>query len=693
MKSRNLNIRQLSSHLMPSWTFYVIIGLGAFLRLIVLKSDPPLDLARGQSLWTDPWQYVFFARNLINFGRMDCFAPSDLIFFKYSFISFLSIPIFYLLRPGYWQSNFVSSIISIATITIFGLTIKKSVNNFAGIIASIFASTSYVFVMHNRVPYLENASIFFLSISGMIFILKYENRYYLGLSGFFLACSLLIGKTLGVMVIPAFAISAFFLERRQAHFLKKYFTKLLWFFGGSLTFTLFAMAFLYLPNYDASREYLLQNVVNYYGFPNGLRSLGGFIRGIYTLDLINFENRFFDRLPIVTICAVLFLYIMHLNISKNEEKRAIILFASWFVCGYIFLSPWNYRPIRYEMYLVLPMIALAAFFLNDMVLGSLEVSLRKIAVGIMLMSIVSFHIYFNYSHAGRVGYLPFWQIFGYSLIIGISISISLILILRGVNNFRPVFRVFGALLIVLISLTLNAIQFINWSHKLTYAIEYANRNVRSELSNNAIIIGPYAQTLTLETLNMAEIFYFGAYPKNESLFTKVPATHVTYEMGARGERSGNEAKFAEYYNKAYVGSKQIDSYLIGRYYVNIFNITEGSDNTLANCYKMTDFEKGMEYYNRNILDSALVYLNEAETTGNVGRASLYKGNIYYKEGNYKLANLEYAKGLADDCYDPKFWALYSITCTRIGDYLMAEGAKEKAMKYAPFPGFFYNINF
>jgi hypothetical protein len=679
--------------LTPSWMFHAVLAIGAFLRLVALKSDPPIDLALGQSLWTDPSQYVFFARNLINFGRMESFIPSGLIFFKYSFISFLSVPIFYIFGSGYWQSNFVSSIISIATIIIFGLTIKKSIGNFAGFIAAIFVGTSYVFVMHNRVPYLENASLFLLSISALIFILKYENRYYLALGGFFLACSLLIGKTLAVMIIPAFVIAILFLEFHEKHLFKRCLTSIFWFLGGFLVFTIIAMAILYLPNYLVSREYLAENVINYYGFPNGLKSLSGFIQGVYTFDLVDFKNRFFDRMPIITICMGLYLYTISLKNRGIKGKRAIILFTSWFICSYLFLSPWNYRPIRYEMYLVLPMAALAALFLYDIASGDFEFNFRRIAPGIIMMSMISFHLYFNLARAEQGGYIPFWRIFGYSILIGILISAISIPILKSISRLKQGFRIGAVFLIVALSIMLDARQFIDWSHKLTYSIDYANRSLKGELNDNAVLMGPYAQTLVLGTNKKAQIFYFGAYPKDDSLFAKVPATHVVYEMGLGGGVSGNQAKFAEYYPEANARSRQIDAYLIGRYYVGLFSVIDGTENSLAKRYKMSDFEKGMYYYSRNMLESAIVYLNKADKNKYMTRAALYKGEIYYKLGNYGKAKLEFARGLKDDCYDPKFWALYSITCAQIGDDSSAKKARERAIKYAPYPGFFNNLIF
>ncbi len=677
----------------PSWTFYMIIAIGAILRLIALKSDPPLDLAKGQSLWTDPSQYVFFARNFVEFGHMDNFIPSGLIFFKYSFISFLSIPIFYLLGTGFWQSNFVSSIVSISAIAVFSVTIRKSLGNFAGCLAALFAGTSYIVVMHNRVPYLENASLLFLAFSAYFFILKYDAKYGLALSGVFLACSILIGKTLAVLTVPAFAVTLFIIARQDSNWLRNYIAAVLKMSAGFLAFTIVALILFYLPNYFASREYLAENVINYYGFPDGLKSVSGFIQSLYTFDLVNFENAFFDRMSVITVCAVLFLATIRIRKREVHEKRSLLLFAFWFIAGYLFLSPWNYRPVRYEMYLVLPMIALATIFLKDVVSGNVMMDRRSMIIAIIPNSLIAFHVYFNISHVGQSRYLPFWEMFGYSIVVGIMLSPILYYIFKGLKRVKPEFRAVAILVIILLSLGFDLSYFIKWSRKLTYAIDYVNRTLKSEVSDKAVIMGPYAQTLTLGAPNRAEIFYFGAYPKDDSLFRRIPATHVVYEVGMGGSKSGNETKFAENYPRANAGSEQIDSYLIGRYYVSLYNVANGTDNISARSYKMTDFEKAMYYYNRNVLDTALVYFDRAGSADKVNRAFLYIGNIYYKQGKFELAKTEYSKALSDDCYDPKFWALYSLACRQAGDISTAEMAKEKAVAYAPFPGFFQNANF
>jgi tetratricopeptide (TPR) repeat protein len=318
----------------------------------------------------------------------------------------------------------------------------------------------------------------------------------------------------------------------------------------------------------------------------------------------------------------------------------------------------------------------------------------KMAImAIFPISLITFHIYYNLSHSNQTGLSYLWRILGFSFLISIPVALALLFVSRRIKGIRPEIRYFGVLFVVLISLCFETYQYINWHNKLTYAIDYANKCIKDELNNDAVIMGPYAQTVTLGTPNKSEIFYYGAYSKNDSLFEKIPATHVIYEVGMGGSKSGNETKFAEYYGDINRGSKLVDSYLIGRYYVNLYDITSGTSNSLAKNYKMTNFEKGMQFYNSNTLDSAITYFALAENSQRMKRASLYLGNIYYRQGKYALAKSAYAKGLEEDCYDPKYWALYSISCKQNGDLETAEMAKNRALNYAPFPGFFQNANF
>jgi Tfp pilus assembly protein PilF len=160
-----------------------------------------------------------------------------------------------------------------------------------------------------------------------------------------------------------------------------------------------------------------------------------------------------------------------------------------------------------------------------------------------------------------------------------------------------------------------------------------------------------------------------------------------------GGKSGNELKFQEYYPRIKAQATIIDTYLIGRYYINIYNITDATANARSHAYHWSNFEKAMKYYGESNVDSALRYFEKAVNEDRFSRASLYRGNLYFGRGQYEQAREEYRIGLEDDCYDPKYWILYSVACKRTGQLTESERARNLAFKYEPYAGFINNLKF
>jgi len=676
------------SPLFSNCTLYLIMGVSAALRLLWLGSDPPWNLAKGQSLWTDPSQYVFFARNLVLFGKMDLFQPSSLVFFKYSLISFLSIPIFFIIGVGFEQSNLVASVISFAAIAIFSYMIKKTLGDIAGVLTFLFSGTAYIFVMHNRLPYLENASLFLLVLSYYFYFVKEESKMALFLAGSFFIASILIGKVLAVHCIIAYIgvfVMDYLLEYRT---IRQVVRRLGIFLLGFVSFGVILSALFYLPSYMDSRKYLEENIIHYYGFPDGMKSLTSFIKCLYTLDIVNFENGFFSRMPVISILAALSLSFMIFEKWPERERRLIIFLGLSFWCGFIFLAPWNYRPIRYELYLVLPIAALASLMLRELLKVNYKGSYFNIAVGTLVLSFVIFHLHFHISGNKGLPSSKFWEVLRTSFILSAMFSFALYFILKLIKRVQLRFRLSLVGILVLLFLMFEINNYLEWGKGITYSIYYVNRNLANELGSDAVVIGPYAQTITLGNHFRSEIYYFGAYPENDRLFDTIPATHVVFESGSGSTLSGNEKSFNKYYPHIRAKAILIDSYLVGRYYINVYNICGGTNNTLARSYRMSNFETAMTFYHEGEIDSALAFFEHALEFDQARRALLYMAEIHLELGDIRRAKEELEKGLMDDCYDPRFWAMYSVTCSKTGDLVTSQYARKKAATYAHSEGYF-----
>ena len=338
------------------------------------------------------------------------------------------------------------------------------------------------------------------------------------------------------------------------------------------------------------------------------------------------------------------------------------------------------------------MVALSAIFLQNLLVGNIEFKKYSFITSLFIFSLVAFHIYFEISKASLNQQYAFWKIFTLSILI--SVLVSSIIYFSVAYFIRRHYLIRLSMIIGLLALFLigELRLYGKWIKKATFAIDYVNKNLPRQIDKDAILIGPYAQTITLGNELRSEIYYFGAYARNDFLFDIMPATHVAYEIGM-GSKSGNELKFEEYYPEIKKQSLLIDSYLIGRYYVNIYNINDATVNTKNHVYHWSNFEKAMKYYAESEPDSALKYFEYAGREDHCARAYLYKGNLYLSRGLYEQARHEYQEGLQEDCYDPKFWYLYSISCQRSGLMAESERARNMALKYEPFPGFINNLKF
>ena len=73
------------------------------MRLHYLSADPPLDLAYSSAVYTDPAQYISFARNLVLWGDFNPLHDFRLVFFLKSAVTLVSFLIFKIAGVGYVQ--------------------------------------------------------------------------------------------------------------------------------------------------------------------------------------------------------------------------------------------------------------------------------------------------------------------------------------------------------------------------------------------------------------------------------------------------------------------------------------------------------------------------------------------------------------------------------------------------------------
>ena len=380
---RFLGIRFPNSSAFNITVFVLVIGLGVFLRCFCLSADPPLTLSWSQDVNTDPDQYTSFVRSKALWGSWDLFGH-DLVLCLNSALTLISLFFFKLFGVGRWQANFVAATLSLLTLIFFYLAIRKEKGDKTALLATFFLGINYILVMYSRSTFAEVSAIFFIALGIYFFVLSARKGWLLILSGACFAVSVFFGKMLAMFALPVSlgVVMLGALRESPTDHPKIRFSPTLFFAAGLCSVALVWFFLVYFPFGETVSEFVSGMSVGLYGSPRAFESIPDFVYSLFSFGGVThvFASKtyslgtdLFYRMPFLFILSLLFLLGLFFKIFKVKSilknlqscSRLELLFALWLVVGIFALMPWNYRPLRYQVLLIPPMCALAAFCLAD----------------------------------------------------------------------------------------------------------------------------------------------------------------------------------------------------------------------------------------------------------------------------------------------------------------------------------------
>ncbi|KPL01262.1 MAG: hypothetical protein AMJ91_00420, partial [candidate division Zixibacteria bacterium SM23_73_3] len=360
-----------SSRIFEILLFCFIIGLAFIGGVLFLSSDPP-HISWSQDVATDPPQYTYFARNQILWGNWDLFGHNRFVFFLKSFSTVASYLAFSIFGTGRFQANLVAVILNLLTMVFLFLTLTKVFNRRTAFLSLFFLGINFVFIMYGRNPFLEISAIFLLTLGFYFMVSSFKKNLLLIPSGICLAAGIFFGKTMAAFILPAClgVLLLWMFEHFSSSNRKINFKPMVFFGSGFLLTFLFWLFFSYLPAKREVAGYLGEQALGLYGFPRALQSISGFINSLFT-----FGADLFYRMPVVFLLSFLGLLLFFQNTSsikeliKHRDHRFRVKFflIFWFLVGFFLLMALNYRPLRYQLYLIPPMCALAGIWLDSFI--------------------------------------------------------------------------------------------------------------------------------------------------------------------------------------------------------------------------------------------------------------------------------------------------------------------------------------
>lgn len=582
--------------------FILLVSFSLILRLHQLSADPPLGISASHGVYTDPAQYVSFARNLVLWGTFSPFEDFRFIFFLKSAMTVLSLLVFKIAGVGYMQANVVGLIFSFSTIILLYFAIRKAAGSLAAIVYLIFISLDYNQIFYGRLPFLENSMNFF-GILAFTILIYARRTYAFVLAGMVLAAGIFFGKLIGMIyTIPFVCYGVYDLYYDYRDVIKKGLVRYALFVAGFLVVLVFWYFFSYRPAISAVSGYVQEQALDLYGAPEALKYYDIFIYRYLSFGAL---SRLLPRMPAPGLLAwgMMLVLLFRFGFKESWKKKffdlspGVIFLIALIVTTYGALMIWNYRPLRYQTVLIYPICALAGIFVSTITSGEKTGLNRRgyLVFPLIFFVFAAIPVYIMMGPIYNLFEKPFQYIFSrgviFSATLGVTIIVTLIMKFGSTSILYPPrwFKNIIILAAVVVSVVPGAIKYLDWSSTATYHIVQNSKDLATIVSSEAVISGPYAPAMTLENNLMNFIHMFGVSSPDSDFFRKNPITHLLLD------KSNLEAATKDY-PELMEKAVTIGKYRIGGRDISLYRIAEITGNPAAARYKLSAYEAAMKAY-------------------------------------------------------------------------------------------------
>lgn len=602
-------------------TAALILAAGVLIRFFRLNLDPPLFFTgASQDLLTDPYNFIAFARNKVLFGSWDIFDYARWIAFKYSLTSAAAYITFVLGGVSRVTANLSAVLLNLGGIFLFLAALWKYSRKTA-LISGIIILSNMTLIVYGRFPFLENGLIFFCGLTAFIFLKYYPKAWAIVATGVLIAAGGLSGKMYGLLMVVPPAIVIWMEDKING------ITKIgLMLISAVISFVALAAIF-YGGNIGKVYEYLTEQTVGMYGAPTALTSVKGFLEGAITFGG---QSRLFyyasPLLLLLFIAAALLILSSGRGKSSKRLDRALVFNIGWLLAGFGLLMLFNYRPLRYQLFLLLPMAGMIASIMNRKLSDD-----NKAQIGIIHIIILLFVCWYFCTQAvltivpePTAGNAIAWYCLGPALL-------SAILIFGGRNWFVKIVTraqiAFGLLLILY--LVSQGVWLYKWMDKGTYNMKRAGEDLVQIVDDGAVLAGPFSQSLSIDNRLRSVIYMFGLIRKEPDLFRRFPITHLTTDV------SNWELATRDYPELS--TSLSITRYWIRDVGVEIYMLGGWDRQTAGSRYRLTDYERAAIYFNERMADSAGYYIDRfLEQYPRNRSGGWMQASIYFASGMFDL---------------------------------------------------------
>ncbi len=581
----------------------------------------------GQSLATDPAQYVHHARNQVLSGDWDPFDYPRWTVYQHSLTSLVGWGLFSAWGVSSKNAGVVGMVLSLGGLLFFLLGIFRHCRSWVIAVVALCYVMNVTLLTYGRLSYLENGLIFIAALFFFVYCWFGDKLWGLVLSALLLAAATFTGKLFGVLLVPALLLTIFWSGRPHRY------REMVLALGAYAIASVMLVLLLYGGNFTAAFSYVGEQSYGLRGFPAGLSSPWGFFEHLIGYG---FRNRMFYLDPdlfMFVLMAGLIMILFKLSDSDKLRSPLIMLSASWVGVVVLGLMPLNYSPLRYALFLIPPIVVLAFALIDTLaskrrwipaVPGKAATVLLGLLFWFALYHIIGNVFYFNNTPyraliwgclpaAALLAWAARWLLARFRPNIPRRMVVLSILLMVGLSGLANGFRI-------------RRLHYMDHNFNLMEA----NSDIGEILGPEAVVSGPYGPALTLDTRLKSFIHLFGVANVDSSLFDRQPITHLAVD-------ASNLTVAARDYPQL-EGLLPIATYWIRDTEVNLFNISKRFTNPQASQYQPSHYEQAKIHLQQNHPDSAQqeLQLHHAEHPVTKSSGQL-QADLYMRAGQFQQA--------------------------------------------------------
>ncbi len=458
----------------------LLLFVGTALRVVHPSADPPATISWSQGESTDPFWYLEAALERLATGT---WQPRQ-NYNKYIF-SWLAYLIFALFGVGIPQANAISLLPGVGMVLLLYLSLRQIFPQPWALLGGALAAFNAILAAYSTIPVIYPTLTAAMVLAWYLWVVGKGEGWMVGITFVWLVAVVLYLKEIALLLLPVFLLGILLRAEGRA--------REVWLrrgIGGGL------LVLLFLGGYARYNPEFWHHVTfRFFQYRQESLGLQGFLHELFTFGRIEF----FDRMPILAFGAYLALWFLLVGRAWREGGKGEreVLPALWLwsgVAGFVLL---HYRPLRYMLVLIPPMILLAVAAARRIWEGELPRGGKGEA-----LLLTAWSLPLCYRLLGR--FIPL-EADGFLRHLALALLLASLATLlfsgskgawrRLPEGRRRLWRRTFVVVALLLSLAVQLRNWVRWECAPTWSIVRATEEIPVVVGKNASLVGAYAHLL------------------------------------------------------------------------------------------------------------------------------------------------------------------------------------------------------